>query len=374
MSLEGRLRELALPEVLQLLGITRKTGRLQLRAQVQGRAAYVALVNGAVTDAAQWRLSDAVDTDRPVEAAGALAVVRAVEACVLDLLTWRDGDFRFLPAEPPRIPSPVRLSVDALLVQSAQRSEGWLRIEDRVPHAEVVPTFVDVEPQQLPLLRLESQEWEILTRVDGLRDLKELADVLGREVLDVAEIVHRLIGAGLLTLREVERAPRRNETPPIGSSAQARPLGASADLWIPRGEEVLGVDGESVPDEDSLFDPVAGGVQTAEGFPRRRTTPHGSAVIRLSGSFPLVPAVAPTGAETSVEREDAPWPVPGMESQTLCAHGDDAARRGDLAAALTFWSAALRSEPSFADADRIREAIALASRLHALLHSAGRRD
>ena len=53
---------------------------------------------------------------------------------------------------------------------------------------------------------------------------------------------------------------------------------------------------------------------------------------------------------------------------TLAMRGDDAARRGDLSGALTHWSAALRSDEPLDDADRIREAIALAARLHALLH------
>ncbi|MEQ1693583.1 MAG: DUF4388 domain-containing protein, partial [Gemmatimonas sp.] len=201
MSLEGRLRELGLPEVLQLLALSRKTGTVHLRAQLQGRAAFVRLTQGAIVDAATWRLGDADGAVDPPGLATSPAAVRAVEACVLDLLSWRDGDFRFTPLESSPPGSPVRLTVEVLLVDAAQRAEGWARIADRIAHAHVVPAFVDVEPQQLPLLRLVPQEWEILTRVDGNRDLAELASVLGRELLDVGEIVHGLIGAGLLTLR-----------------------------------------------------------------------------------------------------------------------------------------------------------------------------
>jgi len=402
MSLEGRLRELGLPEVLQLLGLSRKTGTLRLHNQVQGRAAFVRLTQGAVVDAAQWRLADVDAQDTTPGLATSPSAARAVEACVLDLLGWRDGEFRFVPADGTPAPSPVRIGVDMLLVESAQHAERWERLIDRIPHAYVVPAFVDVEPQQLPLLRLVPQEWEILTRVDGQRDLTELAQVLDRELLDVADMVHNLIGAGLLTLREPERAPRRNPTPPIGAAAQLPPLpidagrdvpqphppsaatesGHPRDLWIPSQNDASDRDDQAA-DEDTLFDPVELGVITPDGMPRRRTTPFGARAIAAPPE-PSVPAerampdadtpdrVAPSAAGPSLPRGEDTWPSREVDATTLCSQGDDAARRGDLAGALTFWSAALRSEASLADADRIREAIALAARLHALLHPAAR--
>ena len=378
MSLEGTLRELGLPEVLQLLGLSRKTGTLHLRAQLQGNAAFVRLTQGAIVDAATWRLAD---HDGPHEGSGlatSAAAVRAVEACVLDLLTWSDGDFRFTPTDSVPPSSPVRLTVEMLLVDAAQRAEGWERIADRIAHAHVVPAFVDVEAQQLPLLRLVPQEWEILTRVDGQRDLAELASVLGRELLDVAEIVHGLMGAGLLALREATTAPRRNPTPPIGSAVQIAPdpaVGESRrpDLWIPRGDEVMALSGDSAGDDDSLFDPLQPGVLNADGGLGRRPTPAGLLALRPHANGMSRQAVAPTVAETSLQRGEARRSVPGTDATLLCTQGDDAARRGDLADALECWSAALRSEASLADADRIREAIALAARLHALLHPAARR-
>ena len=73
-------------------------------------------------------------------------------------------------------------------LEAAQRAEVWSRIEDRVPHSRVVPAFVDVEPQQLPLLRLAPAQWEILTRVDGQRDLLMLAESLGRVFKNVESV------------------------------------------------------------------------------------------------------------------------------------------------------------------------------------------
>lgn len=359
MSLEGRLRELGLAEVLQLLALSRKSGVLHLEAALQGRHAAVHFQQGSVVNAATWNEYESARALRTRTADEA----REVEAIMLDLLLWRDGAFRFAPADDQAPTSAsIRLAIEPLLMEAAQRAEVWERIEDRVPHSRVVPAFVDVEPQQLPLLRLAPVQWEILTRVDGQRDLLLLAESLGRDLLDVAEQVHGLIGAGLLVLREGPVAPRRNPTPPAMAAIPA-PHGREivGDLWIPTADHTRHSssppDNESGSlDEDSLFDPVELGVISPEGFPRRLTPWMAS------------PTVASQAAEPSLPRGETAGIAARVDANSLCRLGDEAARRGDFAGALTHWNAALRLPESFADADRLREAIALTARLHALLH------
>lgn len=386
MSLEGRLRDLGLPEVCQLLGSSRKSGTLRVHVPLQARAAEVRFVQGMIADAAQWALDLTHTDDVPEHATPSLADTRAIEAVVLDLLTWREGDFRFVAEKPgARSASPIRLSVESLLVEAAHRSEVWDRVHDRVPNAHVVPAFVDIDPQQLPHLRLVPQEWEVLTRVDGRRDLTELADVLGRQLLDVAQIVHTLIGAGVLALRDSSVAPRKHPTPPAHQAV---------DMWVPSTEELSGSDSSS-DDDDLVFDPVAMGVVDEDGLPARYTpaarisalddsalgppleTDVIEATTRLLQTastleFPNENAVASVAPKQSLSQREAAWPAPDMDAASLCEHGDTSARSGDLAGALTWWSAALRADAAAVDADRIREAIALAARLHALLHPARR--
>ena len=49
--------------------------------------------------------------------------------------------------------SGVRLAVDPILVEAARQAEHWTRIADRVPHAGVIPAFLDAKTTTLPLLR-----------------------------------------------------------------------------------------------------------------------------------------------------------------------------------------------------------------------------
>jgi hypothetical protein len=114
-------------------------------------------------------------------------------------------------------------------------------------------------------------------------------------------------------------------------------------------------------DEDSLFDPIALGVLTPEGLPRQKT--------------PWAPAepVAPTPTEPSFPGEQLEVVATGatltQDGRTLCQQGDELARTGDLVGAMAHWNAALRAPAPLPNAERVREAVALAARLHALLHS-----
>jgi hypothetical protein len=51
----------------------------------------------------------------------------------------------------------------------------------------------------------------------------------------------------------------------------------------------------------------------------------------------------------------------------MCQRGDDLARAGDLIGAMAQWNAALRAPELLPNAERVREVVALATRLHALL-------
>jgi hypothetical protein len=352
-SIEGRIRDLALADVFQLLARGRKTGVLHCEAPLLSRWATLSFRQGTigqvsvtelgaqpVADGTRW---DSVD-------------VEELRERVLDVLCWRDGTFRFTPEPPDVAAGPVRLPVDPLLMEAAQRAIVWDRIEGRVPHARVVPAFSDLEAGALPQLRLTPTMWEVLAHVDGARDLVALASAMRREFAEVAVAVYDLIGEGLLTLREAPVAPRRNPT-------DVHDLRAADELWIPdrftAGEIRMPGDQGS----DSLFDPVEVGVLTPEGLP----------AIADDGAEGVAPLAA--GPSFRGEQGAAPESIPHhlTEGGRCCREGDARLRDGDLMGAVAWWEAALRAGMPVADAERLREAIALATRLHALVaRSAGR--
>lgn len=380
MSLEGTIRDLGLQEVGQLLSLSRKSGTLAVSSLVRGVRAWIRFADGAMVDAGDG------EPIAPGEATSAASAgTRSdVEEVILDVLAWREGHFAFVPeSRNAAAASQVRIPADAMLVESVRREDAWSGLRDRVPSADVVPSFVDLEPQALPLLRLVPQEWEVLTRVDGQRNLRTLAQLLQRDLLEVAAIVHGLVGTGLLVVREggIVRRPTATgsmdlvavELPParvagrspdsaawdepgvtqdapteLDIAEQALPESADSDeLWIPATSELamFAVDGDV---DDLVFDPQPAitATVTPPASDRVASGHPGPSSKENDGSQPFLHAVA------ALALRDA---------------GDEAARRGDFESALSCWSRALCAPVPPEVADRIREAIGLAARLQALL-------
>jgi hypothetical protein len=235
MSLEGPLRELGLQEVCQLLALSRKSGVLHVRHGRRPWVGRIAVEQGLVVFAdvpglvPGWEERQAARPDAAGrDAAPVESAVAATRAAVEELCTWRDGDFRFAPQEGPPAQAPrVRLATDALLMDASGRADHWAALSDRIPHAGMIPAFVEVEPVQLPLLHLVPEEWEVLTQVDGLRDLRRLALALGRDDLAVARVVHGLLAAGMLTLRDLPASERAAPTPPSNVAIPAPAWGGT---------------------------------------------------------------------------------------------------------------------------------------------------
>ncbi len=388
MSLEGTIRDLGLQEVGQLLSLSRKSGVLSVRSALRGARAWIRFAEGAIVDAGEGDALDGGACSAP-----AMAGDRpAVEEVVLDVLAWREGTFAFTPATAPGAgASRVRIPTDAMLVESARREDAWSRIRDRVPSAAAIPSFVDVEPKSLPLLHLVPQEWEVLTRVDGDRDLRTLAGLLQRDVVEVGEIVHGLVGTGLLTVRDGQ-TPVRATVPrgitPVGvgalddlDGAPRQPFMSEAvfdsdgdDLWIPAPSELAEFGALGA---DEVFDPQRAGLLSHRGTPLAapRIADDDVAPRPLASGAPAtvtVPAPGPVASgpsePSSHDGRNEPVPDPAPEAIALREAGDAAARRGDFETALTCWSRYLRVQERAADADRVREALGLAARLQALLH------
>jgi|APMI01.1.fsa_nt_gi hypothetical protein len=376
-SIEGRIRDLALAEVFQLLSRGRKSGTLSCEAPLLSRAGRVCFANGAIADAAVG----AIDAF----AAGTMASGdgvrerdgRAIEEAALDVLCWRDGTFRFVPGE---VAIAVRRAVEPLLIEAAQRAIVWDRIEARVPHARVVPAFSDLDPGQLPELRLSPTQWELLTQVDGTRDLVALATLMQREFTDVAEGVYELIGAGLLTLREAPMAPRRNPTPPVNVAVALLASGTppwieaavAPDLWVPDrfSGAAIRMPGDVDGTGESLFDPVEVGVLTPDGLPALELPleavagPSPMSDTSPSGVARIAAEPSSRWEQNAVSQPDMP---PAPDGQSLCRQGDDLLRMADLPGAVARWEAALEAGVPVHDVERLRDVITLARRLHALV-------
>jgi hypothetical protein len=243
MAIEGPLRELGIHDVFQLLDLSRKSGVLRVVSKLRdnegvvafhaGRIAYASIRSNPhpigemllkankITEAelatARERQTLAGDRRRIGEILIELNAItprdveqfvrRQAEAVVFELMSWREGHFRFEEANTDDLPenTSVAVSTESVLMEAARRIDEWSRIADRVPSLSVIPEFADLGESHVGQLDLLPGEWEVLTMIDGARDLRRIAVELARSDFDVAKIVYGLVSTGVVSLRQPER-------------------------------------------------------------------------------------------------------------------------------------------------------------------------
>ena len=140
-------------------------------------------------------------------------VRRQAEAVVFELMSWREGHFRFEESNPDELPDnpSVAVSTESVLMEAARRIDEWSRIADRVPSLSAIPEFADAAAGHAGQLDLLPSEWEVLTMIDGQRDLRRIALELARSDFDVAKVVYGLVSTGVVSLRQGDRRSRAVE-------------------------------------------------------------------------------------------------------------------------------------------------------------------
>jgi tetratricopeptide (TPR) repeat protein len=270
MAIEGPLRELGIHDVFQLLDLSRKTGVLRVTSELRHNAGTLYFEDGAViyaeirsnphplgglllrsgkiTDAdlerardMQTRQGDSRRLGEILVSLGAITprelqrqVRFQVEEVVFEVLNWREGYFSFTEGPLTDVPAEaaVRISTEALLMEGARRIDEWTRIEKRVPHLGVIPTYA---PSSLEGgegdLDLLPPEWEVLALIDGERDLRSIAASLGRSEFDLAKTLFGLEAAGLIVLVDPGTAQRGR-----GGPEEAAALVAEAEAGLEAGD------------------------------------------------------------------------------------------------------------------------------------------
>ena len=240
MPIEGPLHELGVHDVFQLLDLSRKTGMLRVRSELRrdegvvyfdgGRVVFAdarsapATLDDLLLQSGRVRPHDLQQAHRFREQlgngttvadvliqAGALTardverlLKQRLEAVVFDLMSWREGFFSFEERAIDDVPAEMRLSIatESLLMESARRIDEWSRIASKVPSTAVIPSLAPVSPEHETQLDLLPHEWEVLTIIDGERDLKAIAAQLGRDEFEIAKVAYGLVTTGVVELRQ----------------------------------------------------------------------------------------------------------------------------------------------------------------------------
>jgi hypothetical protein len=183
MAFQGSLSELHLPDIIQLVSVSGKTGVFRL---IDGEHhGDIWLHEGRIVHAEHEDLSG--------------------EEAVYALAIWRTGEFRFEAG----IASPrqtIQKSNTNLLMEAARRLDEWRVLSKKIPSVELVPEFVILESRE-GQINLNTMEWLLLSKIDGQRSVKQIAGAAGMSVFDSAKLLYGLVATNLIRLRQGGAAP-----------------------------------------------------------------------------------------------------------------------------------------------------------------------
>jgi len=233
MAFQGSLAELHLPDIIQLISVSGKTGVFHLTDG--GLHGEIFLNEGKIVHAQ-------IDQVSGEEAVYALAI-------------WSRGDFKFEPAEATSIRS-ISKSNTNLLMEAARRLDEWRVLSKRIASIELVPEFVVLDSRE-GQINLTTGDWLILSKIDGNRSITSIAQASGLSAFDAAKILYGLIGNGLIRLKGAPGEANAAPTPRPPASAPPEPAAggapaANADLLAKLNKvrdvcnSFLGAVGESV--------------------------------------------------------------------------------------------------------------------------------
>ena len=224
--IRGNIAEAALADVVQLLALGRRSGRLSVARDgelgtvyfVDGYVAHAALahrrdplgavlVRAGLLDDADLRAALVEQAAEPETPLGVLLVRRGcvprdvlvaqittqTAEAAYDLLGWTRGTFSFdVAAAPVAAELTPRLDVGSLLLESARRADEGVLIATDVPGE--TSTFVLVPCVGAPALA--DEQARVAALLDGARDVRAVADAAALSTYQVSRVLHTLVRAG----------------------------------------------------------------------------------------------------------------------------------------------------------------------------------
>jgi len=180
MDFQGSLTEFQLPDVVQFLSGARKTGVLRL---VEGQeTGEIFLEKGRIVHAV---LGD-----------------QAGEEAVYQLFLWNQGEFLFEPGVTTD-KSTVSKGNTNLLMEAARRRDEWAVISKQIPSIDWIPEFVIPDENETGgQINLNTSEWILLSKIDGRRSLKAIAEAADLSIFHTGRLLYGLASTKLIRLRK----------------------------------------------------------------------------------------------------------------------------------------------------------------------------
>ena len=192
MTLQGSLEHIQLPDVVQLVSTSGKTGCFVIKKKDQEGRIYIK--EGQIVHAEVGDLEG--------------------ESAVYELAIWQEGEFVFQPnVESPKVT--VTKSNTNLFMEAARRIDEWKVLSRKIPNIDMIPVMVPVLPQGRSHIQLNTGEWLVIAQINGKRSIREVAKICNLSAFDTAKILYGLITHNLVKLVEPSEVVHHKEEPKL---------------------------------------------------------------------------------------------------------------------------------------------------------------
>jgi DNA-binding MarR family transcriptional regulator len=247
MALKGNLRDFSTTQLLNLVNLARKTGKLTINGQNQNAALYFregrlvyAATNTQEGHLAAMLLKTGKLTSEQAEAINSQAsnssdrvmgkylmdarlvsrddIVQGVKDYMLeivyDLFTWTDGDFFFeqdaLPAN-DRITVPLNL--DNVILEGSRRIEQFEKLQDELPDLGIIALKITDKP--LRDVKLTQDDWRVISHIHPRNSVKQIAMNNNMDEFQIRKIVYGMLQAGLVETIRPEGLEQQKKLLPL---------------------------------------------------------------------------------------------------------------------------------------------------------------
>ncbi|NPV56531.1 MAG: DUF4388 domain-containing protein [Anaerolineae bacterium] len=235
MALKGNLRDFSVAQLLNLINLAAKTGRLVLEsndttsAQLifrQGKLAYAQngmednslaaiLYRNQKLSANQTRLIKDKAAQMSDKQLGLLLInagyvsqediLASLQNYFLDIVrqvfVWSEGNFQFEAGrEPPPDKITVRLDLENLIIEGSRQLKERDRLLEEIPSLEMALKFTDRPGTNVQNLNLSSDEWKVITFVNPRNTMRQIAKATHLSELNLRRAVYGLLQAGVVQI------------------------------------------------------------------------------------------------------------------------------------------------------------------------------
>jgi len=176
MGLEGELDVFALPDLLQLVCSSRRTGQLFLENPTEKGIIHV-------------------DQGEIVHATLGKALVG--REAIYKFFNWTSGTFKFEPG-PVNVERSIKLGWQHLIMEGARHTDEMDRIKLLIPSPDIVVSVVENPPEGVDEIKLTVEELQVSILVQGKKKVSEILEESNFDEFETYQMLYRLISAGLL--------------------------------------------------------------------------------------------------------------------------------------------------------------------------------